>query len=268
MPPRTRPVTRQNDMYEYTHLALGTTRIFDLFISPDWDSQVEGRLLTVEIPTVHDTGMFSALRDFDEAVRYEALSYAWGPSYADGSHLTDSIICDGRWLPVTANLLQALKRLRARNYRELFPEGVSDEVLFGSLAALEDREIKCLESPGMPLWIDAICINQRDNAERSHQVAAMCDIFQAAAKLTAWLGEPEAGEEGKLVLELFSDTTEVPSRAAVLALLRRPWFRRRWVIQEVFARKNYSFLLGDRESSHTKLWERVERFRLDWATLK
>ncbi|KAK7187683.1 heterokaryon incompatibility protein [Paraphaeosphaeria sporulosa] len=40
------------------------------------------------------------------------------------------------------------------------------------------------------MWIDAICINQTDDEEKSKQVAMMGDVFSLASCVTAWL-EPE-----------------------------------------------------------------------------
>lgn len=38
------------------------------------------------------------------------------------------------------------------------------------------------------LWIDAICINQQDLKEKSHQVASMASIFKDAWQVVVWLG--------------------------------------------------------------------------------
>ncbi|KAG5807705.1 hypothetical protein H9Q74_007679 [Fusarium xylarioides] len=45
---------------------------------------------------------------------------------------------------------------------------------------------------GVPLWIDAICINQDDIAERNSQVAMMSQIYGSARCVVAWLGEEDA----------------------------------------------------------------------------
>lgn len=85
--------------------------------------------------------------------KYEALSYVWGSS-AD----KQPINCEGSILRVTRNLLCALQRLR-------------------------------LPDCWRVLWIDAICINQEDLAERSVQVQWMRDIFRGAQAVLAWWGE-------------------------------------------------------------------------------
>jgi hypothetical protein len=38
------------------------------------------------------------------------------------------------------------------------------------------------------LWIDAICINQTNNKEKSFQVGLMAEIYQQANHVFAWLG--------------------------------------------------------------------------------
>lgn len=42
--------------------------------------------------------------------------------------------------------------------------------------------------PEGPMWIDAICINQTDAAERSAQVAIMSEIYSTAKDIFVWLG--------------------------------------------------------------------------------
>ncbi|KAI0145288.1 heterokaryon incompatibility protein-domain-containing protein [Xylariaceae sp. FL1272] len=86
-------------------------------------------------------------------VDYEALSYNWARAWD-----TSSIFCEGKPFTVTAHLESALRRLRQRT---------SERVL----------------------WIDAICINQNDLTERSHQVSLMRRVYQDARRVLVWLGE-------------------------------------------------------------------------------
>ncbi|KAL2063909.1 hypothetical protein VTL71DRAFT_4403 [Oculimacula yallundae] len=91
---------------------------------------------------------------------YEAVSYTWGdPS------ITEDIILDGRPLTVTAGLARALHCFR-------------------------QPKDKCL------LWIDAICINQSDEEEKSHQVQLMFDIYRNSKAVRAWIGRG-LGEESE-----------------------------------------------------------------------
>ena len=89
----------------------------------------------------------------DPKQEYSALSYAWGDSFEDNRHLTEYIHCGSNVLRITRTLRQALQRIR--NMAKL-----------GILAAT------------LPIWIDAICINQRNTPERNHQVAIMGSIYR------------------------------------------------------------------------------------------
>jgi hypothetical protein len=84
----------------------------------------------------------------------EALSYEWGPPTRD-----HEIICCGKILKVTTNLLAVLKRLRSES-----------------------------STPRL-LWIDAICINQEDIIEQSKQVKLMTYVYRYSGRTLVWIGE-------------------------------------------------------------------------------
>ncbi|KAK8004661.1 hypothetical protein PG989_004380 [Apiospora arundinis] len=104
-------------------------------------------------------------------VSYEALSYTWGderPSASISLNET-SFLC-------RPNLLEALRRLRR-----------ADEPL--------------------PLWVDAICINQDDTIERNHQVSLMKTIYSRAKVVDVWLGDSTPGsEQGMMFLRTMHET--------------------------------------------------------------
>lgn len=87
-------------------------------------------------------------------VPYEALSYVWGKT-----DFTEPLELDGSPVFVTKNLALALRHLRP-------------------------------EAGGRPrrIWVDALCINQDDVAERNHQVTLMKDIYSHCTADLAWLG--------------------------------------------------------------------------------
>ena len=103
---------------------------------------------------------------FDGRPIYEALSYVWGdPKDRKDIRLNDHLF------DITENLWMVLRRLR-------------DPVV------------------SRVLWIDAIYINQKDNDEKSHQVAMMGKIYSSRQKAIIWLGED-------------LDTTEAGSKSIV-----------------------------------------------------
>ncbi|KAH7396120.1 heterokaryon incompatibility protein-domain-containing protein, partial [Pyrenochaeta sp. MPI-SDFR-AT-0127] len=67
------------------------------------------------------------------------------------------------------------------------------------------------------LWVDAICINQTDNDERSKQVAIMGEIYNRAIKVFAWLGE--ANGQSNCVLNVLQESQIRRSEAIILTNL-------------------------------------------------
>ena len=154
---------------------------------------------------------------------YEALSYAWGTAISPCKALVD-----GFELPITESLDQGLRRLRVCDKRRM-------------------------------LWIDALCINQRDIQERSRQVQHMAAIYRSAKRVVIWLGEWPNNAACSHVSECQAQwLNTVHNREWLIPpqLLRHvlqhfvdiielPWFRRLWVIQELaLARRNPIMLIG------------------------
>jgi hypothetical protein len=54
-----------------------------------------------------------------------------------------------------------------------------------------DRALRDLRDDTAPitLWVDAICINQKDPDERAQQVSLMSEIYRYADEVLIWLGE-------------------------------------------------------------------------------
>lgn len=86
---------------------------------------------------------------------YAALSYTWG-----NQPKSEHILIFGEKASVTPNLFNASQHLRSR-------------------------------SSSLTIWVDAICINQSDNAERSSQVAMMDEVYRKCKIVHIWLGCPE-----------------------------------------------------------------------------
>lgn len=51
------------------------------------------------------------------------------------------------------------------------------------------KELRLKPGKSRYLWIDAICINQDDIAEKNSQVAMMAEIYKKATRVNIWLGE-------------------------------------------------------------------------------
>ena len=54
------------------------------------------------------------------------------------------------------------------------------------------------------LWVDALCINWSDTAERNAQVALAPDIYQRATAVWAWVGEADDTSRTAVMAPAFS----------------------------------------------------------------
>lgn len=125
-----------------------------------------------------------------KAPSYTALSYAWG----DGSHKS-RIHLDGQVCEVGQNLFQALWHLRGYGVGQL------------SNKVSSKREKAWI-------WIDALCIDQRNILERNHQVRLMGRIYETAVQVIIWLGwtgsESDKKSQGAMsyLMHMRKETTE------------------------------------------------------------
>ncbi|KAF2140653.1 uncharacterized protein K452DRAFT_319554 [Aplosporella prunicola CBS 121167] len=176
---------------------------------------------------------------FDDKPSYQALSYVWGDLES-----TRTIYLNNHEIQVTESLWYALRRLRGQSPRTM--------------------------------WIDAICINQKDDEEKSCQVAMMRDIFKECKEAILWLGEDECDISGpdivptspsaRRAFELlgilsiddhlpeipcFSVTKNAevtlkdeyrPHLEALRALAKLPWWTRLWIVQEAAVPANATFV--------------------------
>ncbi|MCJ1389269.1 hypothetical protein MMC18_002125 [Xylographa bjoerkii] len=186
-----------------------------------------------------------SLNDLDHEP-YVPLSYTWGtpchglsPDWDDPTR-TSTVSLNGKSFEIRLNLESALRHI---------------------------REVK---KDGLPLWIDAICINQADIPERNSQVQLMRQIYEGGSYTIIWLGP--AQEASKLALykieevanarrERFFPLLEKDRMAGLVAILEavgtdpqcwlairqvlsRFWWRRAWVLQEAVVSSRAVLLCG------------------------
>ena len=162
-------------------------------------------------------------------VDYEALSYHWGnPEGKVAIRISTLDIAFASDFYVSPNLHAALEQLR-------LPDGPRT------------------------LWIDAICINQNNTSEQNSQVSIMADIYQTATHVCVWLGPPS--EDSSMALDFISqvvnldefdrlvtDTSVAKHWGALSSLMKRKWFSRRWVVQEIALAKRATLYCGSAEA--------------------
>ncbi|KAJ4178257.1 hypothetical protein NW767_014900 [Fusarium falciforme] len=109
------------------------------------------------------------------------------------------------------------------------------------------------------LWVDAICINQKDDKEREAQVSKMVDIYQEAQRVLVYLGSGSIDLTGPHKYPLrrrlehsvmqSNDCDQITreGRVNLNELLSKRYFSRLWVIQELVVSRQVVFQVGDTE---------------------
>jgi len=163
---------------------------------------------------------------------YIALSYAWG----DAESPRETIQINGVTVQIRENLRHALDSIIS----------VRDAVNDGPAG----------------LWIDSICIDQSNTAEKNHQVQQMSNIYSTATTVVSWLGlhTPEIaiffqwgmqqssvrrGENWRHTLSLGPTLSLRPTLSkAVEELLSRNYWKRLWIVQEVLLALDHQIMCG------------------------
>jgi Heterokaryon incompatibility protein (HET) len=119
-------------------------------------------------------------------------------------------------------------------------------------------------------WIDAVCINQRDNEEKKRQVKLMTRIYEKASRVIVWLSGPTTIEKTRNLQKFlrlicfnpyrgnsrFSTVKDLPlAYKALLELFCNEWFERVWILQEVAVGKSVHVMIN----GFTIMWESLSR---------
>lgn len=170
---------------------------------------------------------------------YEALSYAWGHEISPRP-----LLIDDETTQITTNLEAALRRLRQPRV---------------------DRY----------LWVDALCINQQSDEEKSRQVSMMGHIYTRSNGVILWLGDyavphmvnnmvplnPEQIQKAFEFVERMASGTcygesgidhkenHSASQNALEKLMKVRWWSRMWTVQELILASQGVFMFGDKHIS-------------------
>lgn len=177
----------------------------------------------------------SETEELEEPPEYEALSYYWGEKHDPESEYSINIIEDNDTfrMNIRPNLQSALRQLRyAGEYRWL--------------------------------WVDALCLNQmiKDDADKGNeknvQIPRMHLIYNKAVCVCIWLGIADEYSDDAMdfvthVSDLdafddhFRDVAKVQRLDNFARLLRRDWFGRRWIVQELAVARSAVLYCGTKE---------------------
>lgn len=211
--------------FRYWPLAKGSIRLFVLHPAALSGDKLVAHFVTSDVLT---------------PCAYEALSWHWGISeffddcnveIVDRSNvqLPDPLIS---FLRITKNLDIALRALRLSKEERI-------------------------------LWIDQVCLDQLNEHEKHDQIPLMAQIYGQASRVCIWLGReaPDSSLVPGFVHRITTNNgwshvfekNNMLKLLALEALMRRPWFSRRWVVQEVCFAKTAEVYFG--------------KSKLDWARL-
>ena len=189
--------------------------------------------------------LFEVPPDQQRILKYEALSWTWPAE--DSKHL----------ITISEN-------------NKAFDFAISDN-LFHALKVLRRQD------ESRTLWVDAICINQQDNNEKNHQIPMMPTVYGEAERVCVWLGD--ASDESDMAIDFMKDIVKDlwkidemckpklqdgretgPCWKALFSLIMRPWFSRRWIVQEIALAKDGIIYCGFKTISWRQFSDAVSLF--------
>ncbi|PMD65933.1 HET-domain-containing protein, partial [Hyaloscypha bicolor E] len=182
------------------------------------------------------------INQLEGGIPYNALSYTWGTTEKSAR-----IIVNGYIMRITSNLYTALQHLRVYNMDII-------------------------------LWIDDICIDQANMQEWRHQVQQMSYIYREAEQVIVWLGlgteetnytmdsikrlqenfiKIEGGwrRSAQLWMHLQSRPEDAnfheyaKLHKGMELILKRPWFQRIWILQEIANARTATIYCGRKSVS-------------------
>ncbi|KAI0472045.1 HET-domain-containing protein [Xylariaceae sp. FL0804] len=159
----------------------------------------------------------------DHSLKYAALSWNWGGSQpVDNIHIIHgNKYYDFRVPPTLEQALRELRRLKV-----------------------------------LRIWVDFICIDQQNHEEKSWYVPMMSAIYGNSVRVYVWLGsEPRDSALAMQFIEnevlnlgnldnLLKKEDTIAKWSALSDLIKRPWFSRRWVIQEIALARDATLFCG------------------------
>ncbi|OAL47413.1 HET-domain-containing protein [Pyrenochaeta sp. DS3sAY3a] len=164
---------------------------------------------------------------FAQIPKYFALSYMWGDM-----SITKSILVDGKRFEVGESLFGALKYFRNGAY-------------------------------SLPIWADAICINQQDIPERNSQIRIMPHIYTRAETVLLWL-YVSSSSQSQVTVDPSASSVEIEMLLTEFMdnkLSVHPYFQRVWVIQEIYKARGITVCSNDSRFSPMAWYDFIDKLK-------
>jgi hypothetical protein len=170
--------------------------------------------------TLPSVNLTIEVHNLNDEPNYRALSYTWGSPQ--------------EWHYITVNAHQFVVRRNLLDFLRTFP----------------------VASPGELMWIDQICINQKNVQERNLQVHLMGDIYRQASQVLVWLGRDTSqySQASRTVASQIAQNghrgaNQLPwGRPSVMnacsQFMGLPYWTRLWIVQEVLLARSLSVRWG------------------------
>jgi len=188
-------------------------------------SQPSIRLLKIS-PTLSTEGLIqcSITHTTIDHAPYRCLSYAWGKP-----ERKQLVLMNGKRFYVQPNLFGFLIVTRANTARTVHQ-----------------------------YWIDAVCINQNNTAERNHQVMQMGRIYTEAETVIAWLG---LSSRATVFLDSWKISKKISSSAQQNVvfdeLADNEYWTRAWITQELILARSIIVAIGSLTFTFDELLEMI-----------
>lgn len=190
---------------QYSHIHTGQIRTLHILSSKDVKEPIIARLQNQDF-LPHSEGSHHE--------NYMALSWTWGrEAWTSNIYIVDENLHTRHAIAVPQTLESALRHVRHPTMKVV-------------------------------LWVDLICIRQDAAEERGFMISILPDIFKYASSVIVWLGDED--ESSRSVVDFVGKVRDLENFDALVknddtprqwdclvAFMRRPWFSRRWVFQEI-----------------------------------
>jgi hypothetical protein len=221
-----------NDLRNILFASLGNMDDHGKYLPLD-SSKRQIRLLTLDQVTEQNgTSLQCTLQtaSLNDQIEFVALSYCWGDY-----KVTRSILVNGTPRHVSENLAAALNRLHSWLH-------------------------------GRQIWVDALCIDQENHAEKNVQVPLVKAIYTGASLVYVWLGEsnPRIDEFAQGIAGSHAEPARDNEQSIQLvnlaaSILLNTWWERMWVVQEfVLPLHELEFICGEYKWPWASLWSHMK----------
>lgn len=253
-------VKKATEVYNYDSCPLQKGHIRLLFLKP---SKTPNDPIVIEL----ESYPIEEVVNDPEGHQFTALSYNWGNEEESDYVFVDKEASTSTKPPQLTNIHEAAVAFR-RRMRTLHVK----PNLLAFLHQFRDRENE------VALWVDRVCIDQTNNEEKQHQVSQMGIIYSAAASVSIWLGPADVEGRtdqamdfiGSILQGHFEDKFRdkyARQWSYLLLLMRRRWFSRRWIIQELALSRTAEVRCGSKRVNWRDFSDAVSIFALHFEEI-